>query len=69
MREQLRFLCIAAIIHMTGLCRTSIYTLPDFPKPVKISGKKPSGQGGARWIEGEVLAWMKSRIKIRDGVL
>lgn len=64
----LRFISCAAVINMTGICRTSVYTIPDFPKPIKISGKHSSVQGGSRWLEHEVQNWMKSRVAIRDGV-
>lgn len=64
--SQLRFICCAAVISMTGLCRTSLYTLPDFPRPIKIRGKNATLQGGSRWVESEVLAWMDSRIQFRN---
>lgn len=52
--------------HIVGLSRTTIYTLPDFPKPIKIGGAGASAQGGARWILSEVHDWIRLRISMRD---
>ena len=64
--QQLRFLNLMAVSGITGLKKTSIYTLQKqgFPKPIKISAA--GRQSGARWVESEVLAWMNSRIQLRD---
>lgn len=51
---------------IAGLSRTSIYTLPDFPRPIKIGGAGASAQGGARWVLSEIQDWVKSRISMRD---
>ena len=71
MAEQpLRFLGLAGVSSLTGLSKTSIYAgIPDFPRPVKILGKNASKQSGSRWVEGEVIAWMQSRIQLRDAGL
>lgn len=61
-----RFLHLSAVQSATGLSKTSIYTIPDFPKPLKIGGEEATAQGGSRWVEAEVLAWMLSRIQVRD---
>jgi predicted DNA-binding transcriptional regulator AlpA len=66
MSKQIRFIPLPAVIDKTGLCRTSIYTISDFPKPVKIKGAGAPVQGGSRWVEEEVVAWMLSRINARD---
>lgn len=63
----LRFLCFKSVCEMTGLGRTSLYTLPDFPRPLKIGGIGAPVQGGSRWVESEVLAWMRMRVQMRDG--
>lgn len=63
--QQIRFLRLHTVLEKTGLSKTSVYTLPDFPKPVKI--KAGAGlQGGARWVESEVEKWMQSLIQLRD---
>lgn len=64
--QQLRFLNLMAVSGITGLKKTSIYTLQKqgFPKPIKISAA--GRQSGARWVESEVYAWMNSRIQLRD---
>jgi len=64
--QPIRFIGLPAVIKMTGLCRTSIYTISDFPKPVKIKGAEATAQGGSRWVEQEVIDWMQSRITVRD---
>jgi len=51
---------------LTGVSRTSVYTIPDFPKPIKIKGATATVQGGSRWVESEVILWMQSRIETRD---
>lgn len=67
MSEQLRFLSLAAVIDMTGVSKTSIYAgIHDFPKAIKIHGAGASVQSGARWVESEIIDWMKSRIELRD---
>ena len=64
---QLRFLSLAAVIDMTGVSKTSIYAgIHDFPKAIKIHGAGASVQSGARWVESEIIDWMKSRIHLRD---
>jgi predicted DNA-binding transcriptional regulator AlpA len=64
---QLRFLSLAAVIDMTGVSKTSIYAgIQDFPKAIKIHGAGASVQSGARWVESEIIDWMKSRIELRD---
>lgn len=60
-----RFLRLPAVLEKTGLSKTSAYTLPSFPRPVKI--KAGAGmQGGARWVESEIDEWMQSLIQLRD---
>jgi len=61
--HQLRFLCMSAVMAMTGLSKSTIYSTPDFPRPIKVD---TTARGGSRWVESEVLAWMVSRIQLRD---
>lgn len=61
-----RFISLPAVLAITGLSKTTIYKTPDFPRPVKIGGAGASAQGGARWVESEVLDWMRGRIQARD---
>lgn len=63
--KPIRFLRLPVVLEKTSLSKTSAYTLPTFPKPVKI--KAGAGvQGGARWVEAEIDAWMQSLIQLRD---
>lgn len=61
----IRFLRLPAVLEKTGLSKTSVYTLPNFPKPIKIKAGAAL-QGGARWVESEVDEWMQSLIQSRD---
>lgn len=63
--KPIRFLRLPDVLEKTGLSKTSAYTLPNFPKPIKI---KPGAavQGGARWVESEIDEWMQSLIQLRD---
>ena len=65
-QNQIRFICIAVVCQLVGMSKTSIYTINDFPRPVKIKGAGAPRQGGARWVESEVISWMQSRIQQRD---
>jgi len=65
--EQIRFIGLPQVCDLTGLSKTSCYTISDFPKPVKIKGSGATAQGGARWVEREVIGWMVSRVALRDG--
>jgi predicted DNA-binding transcriptional regulator AlpA len=63
--KPIRFLRLPDVLEKTGLSKTSAYTLPGFPKSLKI--KPGTGiQGGARWVEAEIDAWMQSLIQLRD---
>lgn len=64
--QQIRFIGLPQVCGMTGLSKTSCYTIHDFPKPIKIKGSGAPAQGGARWVESEVQDWMQSRIQLRD---
>lgn len=63
-----RLLDLPAVRQLVGISKTSIYTIEDFPRPVKIHGKNAAAQSGSRWVEAEVVAWIKSRIADRDEV-
>lgn len=65
MSAQIRFLRLPAVLEKTGLSKTSVYTLPNFPKPIKIKAGAAL-QGGARWVESEIDEWMQSLIQLRD---
>lgn len=65
-QTSIRLLCLLAVIDITSLSKSSIYGIEDFPKPIKIRGSAATAQGGARWVESEVIAWMNSRIELRD---
>lgn len=54
---------IARVTALTGLSRSTIYRYMDkdiFPRPIQL------GERSVGWIEEEVLAWLASRIQIRD---
>ena len=50
------------VIHICGLSRPSIYRLMDtgeFPRQISV------GDRSVRWIEGEVVDWVKQTIEHR----
>lgn len=49
------------VIEKTGRGRTTIYTDPTFPKPVKI------GTRAVAWVQSEVDAWIAQRIAASRG--
>lgn len=65
MPTPLRFIILSEVLLQTGLSKTTVYTLPGFPRPVKIGGAAACAQGGVRWVEHEVQDWMQSRIDCR----
>lgn len=51
------------VITLTGLSRSTIYRYMDkgmFPRSV------PLGARSVGWVKEEVLAWLASRIQVRD---
>ncbi|MCB8747707.1 AlpA family phage regulatory protein [Rhodoferax sp. U2-2l] len=44
------------VSELTGLGRSTIYALPDFPKKIQI------GRRAVGWKRSEVLAWLESRV-------
>jgi prophage regulatory protein len=46
----------------TGLARSTIYAriaAGTFPRPINLGGSRTIG-----WLEGEINAWIKSRIEV-----
>ena len=59
----MRFMRIEAVLSMTTLSRSSLYTMMstgDFPRPVEI------GSSTRAWVEEEVREWMKGKVRERD---
>lgn len=52
-----RFLRLQETMAKSGLCRSAVYALEGFPKPVKIGGR------AVAWVESEVEAWIAETIK------
>ena len=46
---------IKAVCELSGLGKTSVYSIPDFPKRVVLSRR------AVGWSLSEVLAWIESR--------
>ena len=57
---QYRLLKLPEVESITGKGRTSIYSDPTFPRPVKI------GLRASAWVESEVMSWIESRIATRQ---
>ena len=64
--NQLKLLCLKAVMSMMDMSKTSIYCIKDFPKPVKIHGTGASAQSGSRWVEAKIQQWCRTRIEMRD---
>ena len=61
----LRILRAKEVDHLTGTHETQRYRLEAigrFPRRVKITDKSVG------WIEGEILAWIKGRMAVRDEI-
>ncbi|MEM9469371.1 MAG: AlpA family transcriptional regulator [Pseudomonadota bacterium] len=55
-----RFIRLHEVLDMTGLSRSSLYSMVSegkFPEPVGIGGKSKA------WLLSETTAWMQERIK------
>jgi prophage regulatory protein len=52
----IRFLRLPDVKAITGMGRTKIYGLPDFPRPIKLTDR------ASGWIEAEVQQWCADRI-------
>ena len=53
-----RFMPIAEVIEVTGLCKATIYRSMDrgdFPRPVLAARRS------VRWLQSEITAWMRER--------
>jgi prophage regulatory protein len=55
-----RLLRLPAVKDITGLSRSTIYTDPNFPRPVKL------GPRAIGWLEEEVAAWIAARVAERE---
>ena len=51
---------LPGVKELTGLSRSSIYSDPSFPKPVKI------GPRAVAWVDTEVRDWISARIAERE---
>jgi predicted DNA-binding transcriptional regulator AlpA len=60
MTESIKFLRLKDVQDITGLCRSAIYGLPNFPKPVKLGTSR-----AVAWIEREVASWMQEQVRAR----
>jgi len=58
-----RFIRLREVLSLTGRSKTSVYTDPSFPRPVKLSMRESA------WIESEVKTWMYERVVASRGEL
>ncbi|MEN9681257.1 MAG: hypothetical protein RLZZ627_1150 [Pseudomonadota bacterium] len=56
-----RFLRLREVLSLTGRSKTSVYSDPNFPRPVKLSMRQSA------WIESEVKTWMNERVLASRG--
>lgn len=60
--QSIRLVSLVEVIRLTGRGRSRIYAAVaqgEFPKPIKDGAS-------TRWVEGEILAWVRNRIAERD---
>lgn len=55
-----KLLRLPAVCEQTGLGKSSIYAMPDFPKPLVLSRR------AVAWKQSEISAWIESRAKRGD---
>lgn len=64
-----RFLRLAEVESMTGLNRSAIYRIEDFPKQVRIGARstaassKPARNCAVGWVQSEVQDWIQNKIE------
>jgi len=51
-----KILRLPQVQEVTGLCRSAVYALKDFPRAVKLGGTRSSG-----WLSSEVDAWIEAQ--------
>ena len=52
-----RFLSLREVEFRTSLKRSTLYALPEFPRPVKITVRRSA------WLASQVDAWIDSRVR------
>lgn len=55
-----RLIRIREVIALSGKSRSSVYSDPTFPKPIRI------GERAVAWFEDEVAAWRAEREAARE---
>lgn len=55
-----KLLRLPAVCEQTGLGKSSVYALSDFPKPLVLSRR------AVAWKQSEISAWIESRTKRVD---
>lgn len=51
------FLRLPQVMERTGLCRSAVYAMEGFPKPVKLGGR------AVAWVASEVDSWIQKTIQ------
>ena len=54
------FLRLPETMERTGLCRSAIYGLEGFPRPVKLGSSR-----AVAWVASEIDAWVDAQIAAR----
>lgn len=57
-----RLIRLKEVQEMTGLCRSAIYTVAGFPRPIKLPSNDGSKGRAVAWVESEVSQWITSTI-------
>jgi prophage regulatory protein len=61
MERAIKFLRLDQVRELTGLCRSAVYGLEDFPRPVKLGNSRATA-----WVESEVIEWMGAQVAARQ---
>lgn len=55
----MRLIRLPEVLNKTGLSRSRLYALEDFPRRVRL------GERGVAWVEEEVDEWIRERMENR----
>jgi predicted DNA-binding transcriptional regulator AlpA len=62
--EPIKFLRIKQVMELTGLCKSAVYAMTDFPRPVKLGNTDATA-----WVLSELYEWQQRQIQKRDAAI
>lgn len=63
-------LTINEVKAFTGRSRSWVYDQikkGNFPKPISLSNSSTNSNTSVAWLNSELVSWLQSRVKLRDG--